>query len=619
MNSEYRAAARILSTSQAPAIVSETTHDLLVRSAQTNTDWNSLLHLGQYATTLRVRTAQERKGSGSVQRSIVGWAVSGIAGQHGPAEPDAQTVACIKAMLVAAENQTTAKGAGLVLVGGVVLALVGESVEHPALVTAAVGRFVQLAVSLSKPGDRTNVGDRALLVACAEVVPLLNASPRLRTNVGQLAANGVLECVAQMLPAAVRSEQQLQVEAAKATRLVCTLIATPATSFNDARRIAQLFHASAAGALLEQENAYSMDRQADVLAQALLHGVDAVLERFFLEDAYQRVPRDMLCNMWSELVDTMAALHFATLQSGGREGSDVFRRASTRALQFMTAQPAAAVDEAVQRMFAMQPCLRFMATQPVAHISGARSCLVLFYIDLLEHLVPFAATHTLLRLIAPLASRYAGAEALDVAGPEWFESAHALILAVLELVARDDSANTEASVLKDRAAAVLEMVPWYADLVLGLYPDRGISAELLRIAYTAAARATATNNWQSKIRVGSVDLGQTLAWALVDRLLSRLDAVSSNNDAGAVRVAVDAVRRRELLLVLADLLAAVPLELLPRLMPEVRSRLLAEREPGTRKALDDEIQQVVLAKADITRKVALSTWAWQLHSDSSRL
>ncbi|KAJ1781698.1 hypothetical protein LPJ59_006988, partial [Coemansia sp. RSA 2399] len=211
--------------------------------------------------------------------------------------------------------------------------------------------------------------------------------------------------------------------------------------------------------------------------------------------------------------------------------------------------------------------------------------------------------------------------ALQVAGPEWFESAHALLLAVLEeeppMAASDDV------VAGSRTRMALEIAPWYADLVLGLYPDRGISAELLRIAYAAAVRSANTTRRGGGCSGGgqsnaAVDAGQTLAWTLVCKLLSRLDAYSAETGS-AVRMEIECVRRRELLLVLADLLAAVPLELLPRLMPELRARLLAERDAASRKAVDDEIQQVVLAKADVTRKFALSTWAWQLHSDSSKL
>ncbi|KAJ2711750.1 hypothetical protein H4R19_003094, partial [Coemansia spiralis] len=58
---------------------------------------------------------------------------------------------------------------------------------------------------------------------------------------------------------------------------------------------------------------------------------------------------------------------------------------------------------------------------------------------------------------------------------EWFESAHAALLACLE----------------SATAATQEIVPWYTDLPLRQFPDAGITAELLRIACTAAVRCIA--------------------------------------------------------------------------------------------------------------------------------
>ncbi|KAJ1664024.1 hypothetical protein EV178_004481 [Coemansia sp. RSA 1646] len=631
MNSEYRTAARILSTSSSPAIVSETTHDLLIRSAPaTQAQCQSLLHLAQYVTTLRVRSAREERERererARTRRNFVDnaahWAVTGIVGRSGPNVPDKQTVACIEAILVAADNQTKCTGAELILVCGVALALLNESVEEPLLVDRCIALFVQLAHRLCEHSNRNRASGVALLTACSEAVPVLNSLDHLRKYINPLVlADGVVDCVVEMLPAVARTQAYADTE--KATRLLCTLISAPATIFDNALQIVQSLHDNALSILLDQEKGSAWNRRDGAVqpfALAILHCAEAVFQRFFLEDASQRVSKESLYHVWITVIDTMAVLHFATLKfgGGGREGSEVFRRASTLGMQFITTRPASDIDTMVKRIFAMQPCLTFMATRPVSYISGARSCLVLFYIDLFEHLVPYASTHTLSQLVVPLASRYVGVEALEVAGPEWFESAHALILAVLELVAHDDTSNEETAGQQDRAAFVLEIVPWYADLVLDLYPDKGISAELLRIAYAAAVRATTTNNWQSKIQMGAMDLGQTLSWTLVCKLLIRLDGLSAY-DASAVRRAVESVRRRELLLVLADLLAAVPFELLPKLMPEMRCRLLAERDPANRKAVDDEIQNVVLGKADITRKFALSTWAWQLHADTSKL
>ncbi|KAI9500559.1 hypothetical protein BX070DRAFT_237591 [Coemansia spiralis] len=686
MNSEYRAPARILSTSTAPVLISECAHDLLVRwpplalsaivKGQLANEAQSIFHLGQYVATFRARSARDAKAKRmeSMRRNFVDsaahWVASGISsivvGRGSGRALDRNTIENIDAVLVAAERVSLedkddysgvlVKAGTLALVGGVVVALVSEAV-FDAVVDRAAALYVRLAQAICKQiagNDGLSVlpnttGEMqaatiVMLAACIEAVPLLSSSSRFSAHVDQLMrgndsdASSILVIFSRVLQDIIADQVRSSghsgyPDTERATALICAFIKAPAISFSSTWQAIQLLHTAALSVLIDKETreksagAGSSNSMEDVFALAALHVAEATLQRFFLEDAYQRVPKKDLDHVWCLVIDTMAAVHFTTLKFG-REGSEVFRRASTLAMQFLQSRPAINVDSVVRKLFSSQPCLSFMATQPVSYISGARTCLILFYIDLLEHLVPYLSTHTLAHLVVPLASRYADTEGLLVAGPEWFESAHALILAILELVARYDNSNTETVGHRDRAAMVLELVPWYADLLLKLYPDMGISAKLLRIAYTATVRAATTNNWQSNVRLrilppahkesrmgSSVDLGQILAWGLVRKLLDYLDNTNGYNGKSRVRAEVEMVRRRELLVVVADLLAAVPFELLPMLMAELRKRLLAESEWATRRAVVDEIQEVILAKADLARKPLLSIWTWQLRAD----
>ncbi|KAI8319449.1 hypothetical protein GQ54DRAFT_341258 [Martensiomyces pterosporus] len=282
------------------------------------------------------------------------------------------------------------------------------------------------------------------------------------------------------------------------------LVACPATSFASTRRLVGLLHSAATALLLEFEQSTRDPFASPLLAQflatnlmAALTLLESILQRFYVDDAYLGVKEHDLVEAWNVVVDTMASLHFITL-SFGRDGVDVFKRASTLAIQFILRRPAHIVDQATSRLFAAQPCLTYMASsgRSLKAISRMRSYLVLFYLDLTEHLVPHLSAQSLANLALPLASRYAGHEAIREVGPEWFESAHAVILAVLELVAAEDSAVNDGA-KRRKAEAVLEVVPWYTDLLLQLYPNSGISADLLRIAYTAAVRAATTNNAHS--------------------------------------------------------------------------------------------------------------------------
>ncbi|KAJ2694812.1 hypothetical protein GGH99_000473 [Coemansia sp. RSA 1285] len=543
------------------------------------------------------------------------------------------------------ETANMAAVGALLLVGGVVLALAGEPSNSvpPGLADRAAALFVGLARSVCDTDGQFSADPRSamLVAACAEVVPALGSLPRLRTHIDRLAQpsrtigsnGGVVGVVAHELLAniaAIRMSGSVSETAEKTAGLLCTLLRSSAVSFGSAQSVVQALHECAVDVLLEQErnggkgrnrgnhNSGNADQQTAV-ALVLLHCVEAVLQRFFVEDAatQRRLPAESLRSVWMDAIDTVGCVHSATLvlEEEHAGGCEVYRRVCTLAVQFITTNEEE-VDSVVRQLFARNPCLAFVATaDSVLLLSAARSCLVLFYLDLLEHLAPHLRAHTLAQLVVPLGARYAGAAALVSVGRRWFESAHALLLAVMEPPAAQHDLRSAGS---GSVELKLELAPWYAALVLDLYPDRGITASLLRIAYATAVRAAATTTSNSS------QSGQRVSWLLVDRLLARLDEASgsaapSGGEGSAVRAALDSVRRRDLLLVLADLLAAVPLELLPPLMHQLRTRLLADSDQAIRKAIDDEIQTVVMVKADVTRKFALSTWAWQLHADSSKL
>ncbi|KAJ2331744.1 hypothetical protein GGI00_003115, partial [Coemansia sp. RSA 2681] len=221
--------------------------------------------------------------------------------------------------------------------------------------------------------------------------------------------------------------------------------------------------------------------------------------------------------------------------------------ACSLAIGYTTTAATGNIDCMVRSLFTTaQPYLFSSAPGTVGML---RSAVILFYLDLLEHLAGRLSTHVVEHLVVPLAVRYSDERALEYPGPAWFESAHALILAVLE-----------ASSLSALAA---EIAPWYSELVLSLYPDRGISADLLRISYTASVRASAAGGNNAVV-----------AWDRVAALLRKTDtfdhsrSFSAAGAGGKVRVEVWAARYRELLMAVCELLTAVPLEMMSQLMDE---------------------------------------------------
>ncbi|KAJ2827197.1 hypothetical protein GGI24_002710 [Coemansia furcata] len=550
MNPEYRAPARILTNGTAANIVAEVARDVFARWQPTTQPLHGLMHLGQYVATARLHRAhatEQRELNDDTPRNVVDsaahWAYSSIrtSAWHRAFAPEALA---ISAMLRAAlDAQGRACAAALAFVGGVAVAL--DSTQRSTGVRA-VEAFAVLA---------HRVNDPTYLAVCVDVAAQLRRPPQPRLAELLAGCPSVLNALAGPLLDA------------RSADLIVEIIHAPLTRFVDAQRAALIVHAAAVEMLIAR-------RDAELLRVVpMLRVVDAVLTRFF-SDSHD--PRED--DLWPVLVDCLACLYPAVLSHGRDAPPDAFRSACATAVGYKRGDP--------QALFAMQPCL---LSQP-GDVGPKRSAVVLFYLDFFEHLAPRLPHHVLAQWVVPLAARYAAPAVLEYPGPAWFESAHALILSVLESEAATDIRQPISSLVE-------ELIPWYSGLVLELYTDRRISADLLRIAYTAAVRATR---------------GHALAWDRVALLLHAADQHMGKRE--GVHGEVLAARRRELLLAVTELLVAVPMELLPQLMHELRSRVCNENEP-IRKAVVDHCQDLVLARADVARKPALSLWVWQLRAD----
>ncbi|KAJ2668609.1 hypothetical protein IWW42_005078 [Coemansia sp. RSA 1085] len=368
------------------------------------------------------------------------------------------------------------------------------------------------------------------------------------------------------------------------------------TSYADARLVATSMHALAVSVLNAAELRHSnVDEKS---TSVVLRTAEALAQRFLIDDAYVGVAQSDLWSLWLLVADSLACVHSGTLGIGGRAGTPSFRSTCSFLVGFaMRPSPAAGLlDASVRQLFAvLQPCLRFLGASSGlaqrATVGNARECTVLFYLDLLEHVVSRLQPHLVKSVVIPLAARYA--EALNNM-PEWYESAHALILAILE------SATTAN---REMCSVTMELVPWYTQVLLDQFPSDGISADLLQIALTAATQSLANGH--------SSRLATALAWDCTKRLLKRVDDFQGTN-------AVHNARRRELLAVVAEQLASLPPELLPALMQEIDLRVDADSDWVLKKHIVDTVQQVVLDKADLSRKPALSAWAWQLRARVNR-
>ncbi|KAJ1812705.1 hypothetical protein LPJ75_003520 [Coemansia sp. RSA 2598] len=629
MNSDFRAAARVLCTAAAPNIVSEVVRDTLERWAtqpheQPVSAATSLLRLGQYAVTFRIRASREqvqrqqqydRQQVRNVVDGAAHWVGSGLRSMLGTAGRRASVLSAadelaVQAMLKAAEDAAdTGSGiwmalAALALVGGMAAGLrdegiVGGAVERAALLFA--GLVERSVVVAARETRGPSVPMLSALVMTVLVSPRGVALQRLAHTSAVI--RGFVEQLFDSSADLFAGQSVVATMPEAIVGFLGQLLTAPGAPFADAQYVVRHVHAEAVEWLVASEQ-HGRQTTDDGRAQWLLHMLDPVLQRYYVQDYYLRVPMEQLMETLVQIIDTMALVHHTTLQAG-REGTEVFRRTSTLAIQFLgTVASRQQVDRTVQLLFAEQKCLLYLPTVGIGAVGRERSFVVLFYLDLMEHLAGYLEQNTLRQLVLPLATLYAGHRALAMGATDWFESAHAVVLAVLE----DPRQMTAAP------GVAMEVVPWYSDLIMELYPDRGMGGELLRISYAACIRALAG------LPLDEYPMAYEYIGDRLDRLKQRIDGERRRRDMsgeGASRVGreISGVRERELLLVLADQIAAVPLALLPALLADLHRRLANEQTSvATRESVATEIEETVLVKCDVARKPALSVWIWQLRN-----
>ncbi|KAJ1943549.1 hypothetical protein GGF37_002596, partial [Kickxella alabastrina] len=354
MNSEHRSAARLLSTSAAPNIAAEITHDVLTRwcaeytqtQAQLQGDpalsvmlsgTQQLMRLGQYITTFRVRSDREqlrrqaeydRQQVRNIVDSTAHLVAGGFrmllaraAGGKSGSALSAVDAGALEAIAAAAEHLIVRGGdpaatvAGLALVGGVVLALRLEVVAG-----VAAERVWAAFVHLAKAAIRECAGRNWLWAALAVCVEAAPQGEHLRG----LAEDGcVLKGFAQLVfdpqsgflarVPGHAAELELEPEPEHAVGLVSALATAASTRFPDVLRLVQLVHANATDVLVSAEHSRNQPGRATAAGLrtlAILHVLDAILQRYFVDDAYLGVAEGDLVDAWCAVVDSLAAVHF---------------------------------------------------------------------------------------------------------------------------------------------------------------------------------------------------------------------------------------------------------------------------------------------------------------------
>ncbi|KAJ2237085.1 hypothetical protein H4R99_005830 [Coemansia sp. RSA 1722] len=547
MNSDYRTAARMLCTSTSPNVIAEVTRDTLERClspAPETAQTVAMIRLGQYMVGYRIIASRAKtelqdqylKQTRNPIDNIAYLVTSGLQTMVKPplVALEANDQMAVNSVLTAARDAAAKSGtaaaaaavAALGLIGGVVAALQEAKIKN-----AVVEKAAELFATVAKTMVGTHA-EHVMVSAIAAAAAFVDGPAMRRLAAIPEVSDGLVRLLF------VDSQSDLAVDIHMAVDLVARLLTAPQPNFHSALNAMEQVHMAAVDWMIAAENNRRPTDQSQQ-QQLVLVLVDRLLQRYCISDAYLNVPVNDLIRLWVLIVDTMALVHHCTLKAG-RSGTEVFRSASALAINFASVvQHSWQVDLMAQKLFALQKCLCFLPSTNVNSITAERSFAVLFYLDLFEHLVGYLQPNTLRQMVLPLACLYAGRQGLAV-GADWFESAHAVVLAVLE---NTNESNTETAI---------ELVPWYSDLILSLYPDHGMSGDLLRIAYSASINAISTQTQHAYLLLADEYVKDRIA-----RLQHRVDQAGIAPNMSTVAKEIAIVRERELLTVLVDQLATI--------------------------------------------------------------
>ncbi|KAJ7163306.1 hypothetical protein C8R46DRAFT_1102948 [Mycena filopes] len=211
----------------------------------------------------------------------------------------------------------------------------------------------------------------------------------------------------------------------------------------------------------------------------------------------------------------------------------------------------------------------------------------------IEQLVPILSGECIQSYALPLALPYLS----DASYRETYESSHSVVLAVF---ASHADRHADANALA-QPRFTERMVPFYALCLIENSVDGRLSTAQLRLAFAALVRSACASGGKA-----DGDGAYALAWYCVDALLDAIHALSSDSDSDA-----DKERLHRLHLTLISVVPALPLKLLPRVLEEIGSAILAKS--GDTGALKKELVEATFVEiservGDREKEVVMRWW-----------
>ncbi|KAJ7264013.1 hypothetical protein B0H12DRAFT_1102480 [Mycena haematopus] len=216
----------------------------------------------------------------------------------------------------------------------------------------------------------------------------------------------------------------------------------------------------------------------------------------------------------------------------------------------------------------------------------------------IEQLVPVLSGDCIQSHALPLALPYLS----DASYRETYESSHSVLLAVFASHADRHETEQENSDSARGPRFTERLVPFYAHCLIENSADGMLSTAQLRLAFASLMRSASASAHSRN----SADLadGHALAWYCVDALLEAIQLSSANAHTNSS----ESERLHRLHLTLVSVVPSLPLDLLPRVLEEIKTVLTTAQSEKAAELVDATFVEISERVGDREKELVLRWW-----------
>ncbi|KAF7346109.1 hypothetical protein MSAN_01837600 [Mycena sanguinolenta] len=220
----------------------------------------------------------------------------------------------------------------------------------------------------------------------------------------------------------------------------------------------------------------------------------------------------------------------------------------------------------------------------------------------IEQLIPVLSGDCIQSHALPLAVPYLS----DASNRETYESSHSVVLAVFASHADRHAAGQENASDSDAPRFAERLVPFYAHSLIENSADGMLSTAQLRLAFASLVRGASASAHSPNLAGNGDAADDALAWYCVDALLEAIHGLSSPSGTPDASSGNDRLHRLHLTLI--SVVPSLPLNLLLRVLEEIRTILTTAQSEKASELVDATFMEISERVGDREKELVMRWW-----------